>query len=139
MTVEAKIVDGAELYSIPATAAVVDTLRFDGKSGFLSMATGVAHVEHGLLFKPECFLHPTRFLLTHRISNVTSSFVLSYCKLVGLQLGKSTHQDRVRAHLEKEGYEEEYISEVLDSLPPPRTRKTQASAASDELQASSPN
>ncbi|CAE7564402.1 unnamed protein product [Symbiodinium sp. CCMP2592] len=128
VTVEATTVDNdVELYKIPTTAAVEDTLRFDGKSGLLSMATGVAHVEHGLLFRPQCFLHPTRFLLTHRIYNVTSTFVQSYCKLLGLQLGKSTHQDRVRALLQKEGYEQEYITEVLDSLPLPKTRKPQAS------------
>ena len=122
-------------YKIPLQAAVENTVTFKPTMGLLSVARGVANCEFGLLFKPEAFMTPTRFLLTHRVLEMPSSFVSAFCRLVGLNLGRCTHAERVRRLLEREGFDDAYIKDIMDALPAPvaRARAAGADAAQDRV------
>ncbi|CAE7206693.1 unnamed protein product [Symbiodinium sp. CCMP2592] len=107
---------------------IQETLRFDGVTGQLSLAVGVASEQHGLLLQAEAWLPPVRYLLSHSILKVPAGFIVQFCQLHGLGGGKATHRDRVQRLLEHENYPQEYIDEILEQLPEPRPRRARAAA-----------
>ena len=111
---------------------VYETLRFDGISGQLSMALGVASPEHGLLFKPVAWLTPKRYLLSNRITEMTAAWTAQFCRATGIQGSKLTHKERVQRLLESEAYPADYIEEVLESLPEPRIRARAPANSGDQ-------
>ena len=115
-------VDGEFYHRIPSQACVQDTVTFKPLQGCLSLARGVAKCEFGLLFKAEAWMTPTRYLCTQKVLQMPSSFIAAWCRLLGLQLGRCSHAERVRQLLQREAFDDAYIQEVIDALPTPQAR-----------------
>ena len=116
-------------YRLSASRTVIqETLRFDGVSGQLSLAVGVASEQHGLLLQAEAWLPPARYLLSHSILNMPAGWIVQFSQLHGLGGGKATHRHRLQRLWERENYPQDYIDEILEQLPEPRPRRARAAA-----------
>ena len=115
----------------PVKSAVKETLRFSPLEGEVSLLVGIASADHGLLFKAEAWLSPIRYLLSHTVTSMNIGWVAQFCRLLGMNLNQSTHADRVRQFMEREGYPEDFIMETLEQLPTQRPRAARPDANED--------
>ena len=115
---------GCDIFAVPnPLLQVVETLRFDGKSGKIARALPHPHDHHGLLLKAEEWLTPLDFLCQHSILQVPCGFITSFLIMLGVRPGKTTHREQVRMLLEHARYDATFIAEVLAQLPERQKRE----------------
>ncbi|CAE7781928.1 unnamed protein product [Symbiodinium sp. CCMP2592] len=109
---------------------VEPTLRFNAQVGRLSLVVGLSSEEHGLLLRPEAWLSPIRFMLSHTILDMPAAFIAQFAHrlaLVATRLRTRSGQ----LLLESENYPEDYIQNILEN-PPSRTRKARKPEEANE-------